>query len=86
MKNSRTGDVIHHDEVREKGRAKVKWLSTQGLTKKSSPSDWMNALLPEKWNPTDPCTMVTITDWTSYRNTQVLLANAEVPRQMYPEF
>ena len=48
MKSNRTGDVIHHDEVREKGRANVKWLSAQGLTEKSSPLDRMNALLPEK--------------------------------------
>jgi len=37
--------VMLHEKIREKGRANMKWLEENRLTKNSMPAAWVNALL-----------------------------------------
>ena len=56
------------------------------LTKDSSPEDWIGELPQDKKKPTDPRSVVTIADWTTYSNTKAMLCNAGMQGGNYPEF
>jgi hypothetical protein len=61
-------------------------LRKKKLTKDSSPEDWIGELPQDKKKPTDPRSVVTIADWTTYSNTKAMLCNAGMQGGNYPEF
>jgi Transposase IS4/SAP domain len=82
----RKGDIKWKQEVRATGRANIDWVESRGLTEFSAPNKWFGALLPEKKKRTDPRSMVSIAEWTTYSNTKALLLNAGQPGYLYPDW
>ena len=82
----RKGNIKWKQEIRASGRANIDWVEAQGLTEFSAPNQWFEALLPEKKTRTDPRSMVSIAEWTTYSNTKALLSNAGQPGYMYPDW
>jgi hypothetical protein len=82
----RKGNIKWTQEVQKKGRANIDWVESKGLTEFSPPSSWFEALLPEKRKASDPRSMVSVADWTTYSNTKALLLNAGQPGYLYPDW
>jgi hypothetical protein len=80
---NRRGQIEMKDEIRENGRANAAWLDKHKLTSSSRPSAWFKALLPLKRKPSDPLSLVIISDWTTLTNKKALLANAGVAGGVY---